>query len=373
MIKSKYVVLLIAILAIFININLRMYGDEYNKPKNVVANDVIDYYAYLPAAFIYGDMTLNFKETDPDFFSDKIWGFKQENEKYVLKYTMGLSLMYLPFFLLSHCYAMVSEYPTDGYSFPYEGGLIFASLFYFILGLVFLRLFLKKYFSDNVIAAVLLVISLATNMTHYLVYEPAMSHSFMFFLMCLFIYLTDKWHNNNKIGTAIFIGITMGLISLIRPTNIIIGLLFLLWNVNSFSAIKEKTRLFIKNYKSLIIIVFFTFLIWIPQFLYWHSVTGHFLYYSYNNEGFFFLKPKILHVLLGFRKGWLIYTPVMFFALLGILTVYKTHNRWFFGILTFVVLNIYIISSWWFIRTPCLYRIICCYGFTFIGIYKMDC
>ena len=97
----------------------------------------------------------------------------------------------------------------------------------------------------------------------------------------------------------------------------------------------------------LFIIIFFAFLVWIPQLLYWKTVTGNYLFYSYADEGFFFLNPQILKGLFSYRNGWLIYSPVMFFALLGIPFLYRYAKDFFLPVMLFFLLNIYVIFSWW--------------------------
>jgi len=89
-------------------------------------------------------------------------------------------------------------------------------------------------------------------------------------------------------------------------------------------------------------------LVWLPQLLYWKSVTGTWLYYSYGtNERFFFDNPHLLSVLFGFRKGWLIYTPVMIFALIGIGMLWKNNKKYFYPTVLFLITNIYVVSCWW--------------------------
>jgi len=92
----------------------------------------------------------------------------------------------------------------------------------------------------------------------------------------------------------------------------------------------------------------FTFILpWIPQFIYWKFVTGSYLYYPYGEEGFFWLHPKIYYGLVGFRKGWLIYTPLMITTVLGIFLLKKRVPDLQKAIVFFIVLHIYIVFSWW--------------------------
>jgi hypothetical protein len=91
----------------------------------------------------------------------------------------------------------------------------------------------------------------------------------------------------------------------------------------------------------------FAVLVWVPQFIYWYQVTGSIFFYSYVDEGFFFTRPQIINVLISFRKGWFIYTPLMVVAILGFFILYKDLKTLFWPLFLFVVVNIYVISSWW--------------------------
>jgi hypothetical protein len=86
----------------------------------------------------------------------------------------------------------------------------------------------------------------------------------------------------------------------------------------------------------------------IPQALYWKSIAGSYLYYSYDNpgEGFELLYPYTLRFLFSFRKGWFIYTPVMIFAIIGLYYLYKSYRPIMLAVVIFLVADIYLISSW---------------------------
>jgi hypothetical protein len=340
--QSKFIIFFIALCYICVH----AYKGYWKDPM-VLKSDVVDYYSYLPSMFIYKDAGMKFIEDDPEFFNGKLWGYKLENGNYLVKSTMGMSILYAPFFLLSHLYALASPFPADGFSAPYSAGLTFSSLFYFILGLVFLRKFLLKYFSDAAVAVVLMAISLATNISLYLTMQPAFPHVYMFFLFSAFLLFTQKFYQRTGFVYSLLLGLCLGLISLIRPTNIIIAIVFLLWNIDSMKAIKTRILFWFRHWKFVLLMTISVVIVWIPQLIFWKSVTGYLFYYSYGEEGFFFMNPQISNVLFSFRKGWLLYTPVMIFAAAGFVYVYRKMRPLFSGTIIFFVLNLYIISSWW--------------------------
>ena len=90
-------------------------------------------------------------------------------------------------------------------------------------------------------------------------------------------------------------------------------------------------------------------LVWLPQFLYWFAVAGKFFYFSYGEVGsaFYFNNPQIINVLFSIKKGLYIYTPVMFFATIGLYFLIRQKKNMGIAALIFFVLNLYVLSSWW--------------------------
>lgn len=335
------------ILVLFViktNFNYKYWRDS----ERIIAWDVISYYGYLPATFIYHDPTLQFASSAPEDVKSKIWYNNTPEGGRVLLTSCGISYLYAPFFFGSHLFAKFSAYPANGYSVPYRFGLIVSSIFYFALGLFFIRKVVSRYFPPLITAFTCLIIGIGTNLFYYTTTEPTMSHVYSFFLISAFIYYTLKWHDAPSFKYTLAVGFVAGLISLARPTNIIIILLFILWNVLSFNDLKSRIQFFLSQYKYLLLIAVCAFIIWLPQCLYWKNVTGHYFYDCYGNTNrFFFNDPKIWKGLFSYRKGWLLYTPVMTFALIGIFFLRKQVASFFYPVLIFTILNLYIIFSWW--------------------------
>jgi hypothetical protein len=287
--------------------------------------------------------------SSPDVKNRQMYYYEEPSDDIrVMKMTMGLSIMYSPFFFAAHSLAEKIGYDADGFSVPYAFAILMSCVFYLAMGFLFLRTVLLKHFKDKIVAITLLIIGVATNLLWYATMEAPMSHGYSFALFCVFLFLVEKWQERQKWVTSIFLGLTTGLITLVRPTNGVIAIIFLFYNITNLKDIKTRMQLFLKNYWKIIVMIICAFSVFIPQLLYWKSVTGEWLYYSYgDNERFFFNDPKILSVLFSFKKGWFIYTPTMLFAVIGIGMLWKTNKKYFYSILLFFIVNLYIVSSWW--------------------------
>jgi len=344
--KKYFITLSIALVlatVIYSDFNVKIW----KTPGRVIQWDVIDYYGYLPATFIYHDISLKFKDNYTGKKHFVFWAKKTSTGSYVFKMTMGVSIMVAPFFFVANLLAAPLGYDAGGYSAPYQLAIVLAALFYLTLGLVFLARVLRVYFPESVTALTLLSIGLGTNLFWYSTFEPGMSHVYTFALVSVFLYLTILWHRHNTFLQAILLGLIVGLLTLIRPVNVLMVLFFIFYDVKSIGDIKNKCLLFWHRFPRLLLMVVFGFLVLLPQFIYWKTVTGDWLYYSYGKEGFFFLHPQILNVLLSFRKGWFVYTPVMIFAVAGIFLLFKKYKQLAMPLSILLPVYLYVVSSWW--------------------------
>lgn len=320
---------------------------KWEKDGGVIGADVRGYYAYLPALFIHDDLKFENKEVYKIENGYSVWLSVDENEQPFVKYTSGMSIMYSPFFLAAHGLAESLGAKPDGFSWPYKVGLIIGSLFYLLIGIIFLSKLLLRYFEDRVVSVALLILYLGTNLFEFETGLLAYSHAYSFALIALFLFCTVKWLDAPKLKWAVWMGISGGLIFLIRPIDIIFLSFVFLFNVNSFRALKERFELLWKHKKHVLIFAAFFVLMLVPQLLYFKHVFGHFIYYSYTKEGFFFLHPHLFDALLSYRNGWLVYSPVLVFALLGFFFTKRYSKQFTWFSLFAFLMYFYVISSWW--------------------------
>lgn len=347
--NSKKVVFYLIVIQLFTLFNIKPWKNAETKDA-LINNDVISYYSYLPAIFIHKDLTLSFTETDTiDYWGErKFWPQTAPNGGKVIKTTMGMSFLYSPFFFLSHLYANFSKtHEANGFSKPYEFGLALSCLVYLLIGFFFLRKALLKCFSDGITSFVLLSLFLGTNLFYYTTTEPCMSHAYTFSLTAILIHYIPIWLNNFTIKGAVFFGLISGLLVLIRPTNLIVICMILMYGIQTKEDIKNRFSWVLNNKKLLVVSILLGLMVLLPQLCYWKYITGDLVFNSYVGEHFYFNKPKIIEFLFSYRKGWLLYTPIMCFFILGIYKLFKTKSPWaLFSLFSFVA-TVFVFSSWW--------------------------
>jgi len=315
----------------------------------VIKWDIISFYGYLPATFIYGDPSLDFLDDGVIDNDNKFWWSPTENGRKIIYMSCGLSMMYAPFFFMAHLLAPVFGEARDGFGSIYQFFLVFGALVYVALGFIYLKKILLRYFTPLVTASTLLLMGLGTNLYYYSTHEAVMAHSYNFVLIVIFFHTVLKWYEEASWLRTFLLGMLFGLIVLIRPTNILILILLLFWGTDSWSAFRERIRFFLQNIPKMLLMVFAFLIPWIPQFLYWKMITGQILYYSYGAHGdrFFFDNPHIIESLFSYRKGWLLYTPLMILAIAGIFPLRKIIKGSTLPITLYLVMMIYVMSCWW--------------------------
>ncbi|MCW3084058.1 MAG: hypothetical protein JWP12_1424 [Bacteroidetes bacterium] len=315
--------------------------------KNRITLDAPSYYTYLPAVFIYGDLHLNYIDKDPGFFKDKIWYYKIENNAKLIKHPMGISVALSPFFLIGHLAAKITGGAQDGYSMSYQNAVSLGVLIYLFIGLYYLRKLLLQFFSDKITAITLIATVIGTNLLWYSSFEGLMPHAISFSCWCVCMYAFFQWLKTGIRKYIFAFGIVFGLIVLIRPFSLVGILYFLIYGIISTGGIKNFFEFVKPQFKNVIIAAVMSMLIVSLQFFYWKYATGKWIYDVYIDEHFLFDSPQIFPFLFSFRKGVFVYTPILIFAVIGLIRLFKTNRAIFYGTVITLALTIYILSSWW--------------------------
>lgn len=347
---------LLAILLLFVlMVQARLwapYWDTHNV-QAILTWDAMGYYIYLPAQFIYhdlghmafaGDIMREYNPSSSFYQAFQVPGGPEG--MLVTKYTCGLAVLWTPFFFIGHWVAGGLGYPQDGFSAPYQIAIAFGGLLFALLGLGLLRRVLLRYFSDVVTTLVLVLLVLGSNYFQYAVFDAAMAHNYLFTGYALLLWLTIRWHERPTRRDAFFIGLTLGLLVLIRPSEAVAAVIPVLWNVGSIAAVRAKLALLRVRWVDVLLLGLGGVLGVLPQPLYWHWATGHFLFYSYGDQHFSFLRPHLWSVLFSFRKGWLLYSPLLLLPLAGLVALWRQHRALAVPVLAFFLLNLWVVSAW---------------------------
>ncbi len=353
---SLFVFFILAFLLFFGRILLPRF--ETHNVLAIISWDVFGYYLYLPATFLHHDLGIrdfSWVQHILDTYNPTI-GFYQAypgpEGRYVLKYTMGLALLYAPFFFIGHLFALGLGFPADGFSLPYQVAVAFGSIVIAVTGIWIMRKVLLKFFTDAVTSITLILLVLGTNYFQLTAYDGAMAHNSLFTLYAFILWFTIRWLEEQKWRYGILLGLMCGIAVLVRPTEIICVLIPLLWGIFDKASFRNKYELVRKNIIKVIVICIIFLAVPALQLMYWKIYSGRFLYYSYeSNEKLELIARHLPDVLFSYKKGWLVYAPIMIFPLIGFYFLKRSVKQSFWPVLVFFFVNLLIISSWttwWF-------------------------
>ncbi len=351
LLTSRNVSFLLSGIIFVVHFIFRKYN--YLDFHNILGWDILAYYIYLPFTFIYGDPgisdqtivkhlfdTYNFS---PTFYQ----AYPLPNGNWSPMYSIGFAILYFPFFIIGHVWALLTDYPADGFSYPYRFAISNGLMVYVLGGLFAFRKVMLQFFSDRITAIALIILALGTNFFHEAVVGECGPHSILFTGLAIMIYLNHKWHLNPTKKTAFWFGLISGLVILSRASTVFFAILPVLWNVYNKESLIQKINLLLTNYKQIIIGLIGLSVFPLLQITYWKLFTGKFIFNPYQvTPGFNWFHPQFDKVLFSFQKGWLIYVPLMSLAFIGSILAFKHNKKIAFPIALFTAFYIYFISSW---------------------------
>ncbi|MCB0569349.1 MAG: hypothetical protein KDC66_06290 [Phaeodactylibacter sp.] len=342
---APYLLLTVALL--WISSNIHWGGATWS---GILVYDAKGYYAYLPALFIYHDLSFGFQ---PDierryYHTHNDSDYRQLIDgRVVNKYYAGTAVMQAPFFLIAHFLSGLLGFPQDGFSRLYAIAINIAGIFYLLAGLAFWQHILKHFTSEEKLRwLVLLALLFGTNLFYYALVEPGMSHIYSFACFNALIWLFLRFQETNRHNLLLLMGVLVGLIVLIRPVNglVLLGLPFF---AGSAAGLKRVLGLLIRPAWPLVLAGLMAATVVSAQLLIYKLQTGCWWAYSYQEEGFEFSRPQILAFLFSYKKGYFVYTPLALVSLLGLFPLYRQSRYRFFTLTAFLAVVITILSSWW--------------------------
>lgn len=312
----------IAVLSFFMTICFYETGFFRMSP---VHSDGNGYYMYLPAAFVYQDMGMHFAAELPEDISgfSGTFFFIEETGQYVDKYTMGVAVLQMPFFLLAHVLCcLFAPAQADGFSLLYQWANVASGCTYYFLGSAAISRLIRKYTDERSAFRSVLLITFGTGLFHYITMDGSYSHVYSYALISWFILLVDRHEEEKKCSRKVLGGICFGLLTLVRVTNVVVVLIYVLYRVNSLESLWGRIREILRP-KELLPIAAGMVPIWIPQLLYWKWAAGSFFVNSYDlpgniwNEHFNWLSPRLIEVLFLPNRGLFFWCPVTILAVAG--------------------------------------------------------
>ncbi len=254
--KLVKLAILFIIIGLASNVTYKHYND-FKTRKFVMSSDMEGYYQYLPYVLL----------KPKEEIKTMRWAKEYEDGKKLNVFTCGVAIMQLPFFLAAHGISKYLDLEATGYGPVYFSSVFIATLFYVLIGLIFLYFALLRYFKPKLAFWIVVLIFYATNLFYYTTISPGMSHAYSFSLIAMYLYFVPLFYEKPSLKNTILIAFPLALATLIRPTTIIISIYFLLYNVTQFSELKERVQFLLRKWYFVILIPIIAIIVFIPQML----------------------------------------------------------------------------------------------------------
>ena len=188
--------------------------------------DVNQYYSYLPAAFLEKDLGFT--------YAHRYWTNEGQKGREVPKVTMGMALLYSPWFALGYWEASreaAANQALTGYERPFEKWIHRGSLLYALLAAFLLLQCLYHFFPPLISGLSYLALFFGSNLFYYTLSQGEMAHGYLFLLLSAMVLATIRYHQKESTAWLVLLGLSLGWAVLIRPTLLIVGLFPLLYGV----------------------------------------------------------------------------------------------------------------------------------------------
>ncbi len=308
---------------------LMLFYELTNVSRYIVIVDPYEYYSYLPALFLDGDLS------------------------FVNKYPIGTPLMELPFFAAAHLLTLLFRpEAADGYSSLYHYAVGFSGIFYFAVGTSVLYRILYPRFSKGSAALTCVLLSAGTFLPLYATRYAGFSHIFTYAAGCIWLGQTLRLCEDPESAAParnFIYGVLSGLLILLRNVNAFFLVFYLLYGLGGAKGVFRNHLKHVFSPARLAMNVAGGLPMVFLQLLKWKLGTGCWIMYSYEGETFAYLtSPKVWEVLLSPAKGLLLFCPVLILCVFGSVLLFRGSLRnAAAGTLAAVGCELAICACWW--------------------------
>ncbi len=193
-----------------------------------VFSDGIGYYAPLRSLVFDGSLDVSkeyqyFATTTARLSGEARWPFPIPQYS---KYSAGMAIVLSPFFFIGHLFALLLQrlgvaVSANGLSWPYELSYCTGSALLGMAGLYLAYRAARTLFGAFPALIAALGVWFGSSLFYYLAIAPSMSHAVSEFLVSAFLYLTltQDWLGSRRARP--WMGITLGLATLVRPQDVL--------------------------------------------------------------------------------------------------------------------------------------------------------
>jgi len=302
-----------------------------------VRGDGVGYYAFARAPLFarnfdfapdYQQANTSFREGRLDENGQPKREFRTPTGHLDNHFTVGPALLWTPFLLVAHAgvliaRAMGSSVSADGFSAPYRIAMALATAIYGFLGLLLSFRLARQYVQERWALLATITIWWASSLPVYMYFNPSWSHAHSAFTVALFLWYWHETRQSRTLPQWLLLGVIVGLMLNVYYANFMVLVILVFEAIRQYlAAFRGVThpgqgvpQLLAKHllFGATVVVCM------LPTFISRYIVYGGILETGYVPlHDWFWRSPVFLSVLFSSNHGLLSWTPVIFFALVGL-------------------------------------------------------
>jgi hypothetical protein len=262
-------------------------------------------------------------------------------------YPVGAALLWTPFVVGAHLYLLLlqaagSGEVADGYALTYLRSAALGTLTFATVGAALLVRVIARRVDERLAQVAVVGAVLTSPMAFYLFVHPAMAHGLVFALSAALIFTLDETRERPSRRGWILVGVTLGLLTLVRWQCVVAALLPVLVGARALAR-REARPAWLAAGAGAALLAF------VPQLLVWRVLYGAWLTVptgvgsnlARGDYWFDWSSPRALDVLFSAQHGLFSWTPLVALWLLALAVCARR-----FGVLAWGGLAIFAITAW---------------------------
>ncbi len=325
----------------------------------VISSDGVGYYSWLPT--IASDKDLCFREFIEESLAiqpaGSVFKLRTSDSCMLPQYTVGVALLWTPLGLAAFlANQVISPRPAAN---PWTSNLSGLAILVSgaaagAIGLALLARFLAIFVRRRAALTIAAAVFIGIFALHYATFNAQFSHIYSFALVALLLVVTRRVESTiiseyfTPWANLLFAGVVLGFIGLVRPTNLIVGLVPLVvlahcMHTEGYDTARRTKALFVFAASATTVVSI--------QLVLWYQASGLVFVQPYVDQGFALSRdtPKIvLDVLANPRThGLFPWSPVAVVGIVGLILPSALRRYTATGLIV-LVLQLGVVSTWTF-------------------------
>jgi len=309
-----------------------------------VRGDGVGYYAFARAPLIEHnlDFTRDYQHANESFRGPRLDengqpkpAFRTSTGHLENHFTVGPAILWSPFLLLAHAGVLLarvlgSSVPADGFSAPYRVTMALATAIYGFLGLLLAFRLARQYVHERWALLATIAIWWASSLPVYMYFNPSWSHAHSAFAVALFLWYWHETRSARSFSQWFLLALIAGLmLDVYYPNVMVLAVLVVEAARQVLAAFRSRARpgaapadsprladLLVRHLLFVSVLFFCT----LPTFLTRFVIYGNGLESGYIPlRDWLWRSPAFLDVLFASNHGLLVWTPILLFAITGLI------------------------------------------------------